>query len=1265
MINIDVDDHSLPEIDNLYLDLNGLVHMSTHSNSLSGLIPHLAPAPPVDEVWAKVFAYIEMLLQLAKPRRLVYFAIDGVAPVAKCCQQRTRRYKHVHEVDEFVESERKEGRDVVDDWFDSSCITQGTDFMEALTQQVEFYIKWKFATDQNWKKLEIIMSGGNVPGEGEHKILNYLRQCGTEPNLRHCIYGLDADLILLGLTTHQPFVLVLREDVNITFVRSTPDRAVMGVPPNFKVLFLNLVREYMQVEVDTVPGLDLEQFIDDFVFLSLFMGNDFLPRTPTFEIGEGALDFLIEQYKEKWPTMGYLTDKGIINWNVLLGFLEGLMEFENTIIIERIESRNVKRSQPPPMKATNTLSSLKSIYNKEANRIRTEGTNEEREEDKEREPRENMATKDLKARLKSILNHGVEAVKSQYYIECLRIDMGSPDGPAAVNELALEYLKGLQWVLCYYYRGCPDWEWFYPSHYCPMANELRSAIVEIQELARGGMIPFQNRGPIRALEQLLIVLPRKTRRYVPDEIQVLYDDPALEEFFPDSIQIEYDIMCATVNWHSLKLMLPFPNVQKIRDKMNSIALSSISIRKNTPGHETILRYDPTTALVHIRSPNPRWAGDFFVTISEALLDIAQTGCFTGRTPRGSNKILAGLPSLDYIKTKKALKDHGVNVFGNFSKLSSVNLEFKTILTELQSAYNQLYNKLVYVNYPIQQLALVVAVSDSSTMLPKVPEELKDNYTAVVQGYRQDMVQFFRGIKNIEVKPHLNILVHVLPLRRAKRTCQGKFEPEWEDDEKVYPLELVMLERDTGHHLEATNPTSLAAEYPRDSKVVIISRDYYGCLGTVIDYCTDAYWEEGGLEVQIDRQPLDMVQACREIVKSNPDDTYVSISRVPHLLDCPRGMINLLVGSFRMKIRSAGKTKILQLGLNLKNDKTMSHVQGWARWGEYWVQTITEWQISSKAIDTLKAMKREFSVCWSNLKQINWANRRREPIDYRDIFSYADDPEKEVERMALWVLKLPCSKLPWVPVYSDRVSDRAMSLLASLPRHLPRLAPPQIKIKLNPGLVYKPSNVWTPVFSKVPPKFELGDRVMNLSIFNNRVSIPFGAEGTVVGVFDTLHIEVLFDDLPHLQGPALIDTSNVLNLTSRMIAQLRKEQDIPPYKGKERHTDYTFRPEGNLRQGIKRSYQRPEESKLESKRNYAKPRVQAEQEVKPAVEEVPLKIDVTEMFMQHLKSLNPDASEYVPPQSPTVPAPPPAQSPGEAPPTLPMPGSFSIPSFKKN
>jgi 5'-3' exoribonuclease 1 len=210
--------------------------------------------------------------------------------------------------------------------------------MHKLTEQLKYFINKKVTEDVEWQGCEVVLSGHEVPGEGEHKIMEYIRlakaQPDYDPNVRHCLYGLDADLIMLGLLSHDPHFCLLREEV--TFGRQSKAKSKELEHQNFYLMHLCIVREYLELEFQELKEegvlrfpFDMERVIDDFILMAFFVGNDFLPNLPNLHINEGALALMFKIYKTVLPKGdGYINEGGVINMKRLAVLLDELSHVE-------------------------------------------------------------------------------------------------------------------------------------------------------------------------------------------------------------------------------------------------------------------------------------------------------------------------------------------------------------------------------------------------------------------------------------------------------------------------------------------------------------------------------------------------------------------------------------------------------------------------------------------------------------------------------------------------------------------------------------------------------------------------------------------------------------------------------------------------------------------------------------------------------------------------------------------------------------------------
>ena len=171
------------------------------------------------------------------------------------------------------------------------------------------------------------------------------------------MYGLDADLIMLALVTHEPNFCLLREVVRFGGgAKGQPAREALENPSaeHFILFQIGLLRDYLDAEFrGLASGLpfqyDGERVVDDFVLFCMLIGNDFLPPLPTLDINEGALDTIFSLYKRLLPRVGgYLTKAGALDRGRLAVLLTELAALEGETLAARAadaDDHDAKRSR--------------------------------------------------------------------------------------------------------------------------------------------------------------------------------------------------------------------------------------------------------------------------------------------------------------------------------------------------------------------------------------------------------------------------------------------------------------------------------------------------------------------------------------------------------------------------------------------------------------------------------------------------------------------------------------------------------------------------------------------------------------------------------------------------------------------------------------------------------------------------------------------------------------------------------------------------------
>lgn len=670
-----------PIIDNLYLDMNGIIHNCTHSDDENDSVFSQLTE---NDMFGKVLQYIDHIFSVVRPRKLLFLAIDGVAPRAKMNQQRQRRFRSAETLSEAKPEAGEKAP------FDSNCITPGTPFMGRLSEVIKFYIQKKIKEDQAWRDVEIIFSGHEVPGEGEHKILEYIRhQKSTatyNPNLSHCMYGLDADLIMLGLVSHEPHFSLIRED---DVLKNNRTKSAIA---SFHFLHLSLLREYISMDfaslkltLPTSCPWDLERIIDDFILLCFLVGNDFLPTLPTLNIAEGSLNRILESYKKTLPSLGsYITERGTIDLHRLEGFFKFFCQGEENnfdVIPHGHEKLDRPRHHAPKAQrarhgvvdpSNNRFRQLEEASADLASVLYSKRQADD-SDDSDSEPTHSAAahaSRASKATPSSISSATpgssasgassttTPSVEGTYNpldaphhltnsLDNLKLSVGSSEAFGLFGAESEEEPFDVElWKLTYYrekldmdmrdteahdrLRTCylEGLQWVY-HYYCHGVISwswffpyhyapLISDLVDISKYAP--RIKFERSKPFAPYQQLLGVLPPKSAALLPLAYQplLLSPDSPLAPFIPETLEIDRE---GTKNEWEGVVLLPFLDEKIIVAASESVPLAKLSkaeIAANTFGNAYTYKYDPSISAT-VGSPQKELFDDLLVCGSEALV----------------------------------------------------------------------------------------------------------------------------------------------------------------------------------------------------------------------------------------------------------------------------------------------------------------------------------------------------------------------------------------------------------------------------------------------------------------------------------------------------------------------------------------------------------------------------------------------------------------------------------------------------------------------
>lgn len=285
-----------------------------------------------------------------KQIKTIMIALDGVPSKAKMIEQRQRRHmgaiteKYKKKILKEYKKYLLKQPDYIylttrhDITWSTNNFTPGTQFMDKLIAHLNSD-QFKDTINQIHPHAKIIISDVYEIGEGEKKIMNYIKKYLSDTSDTIMVYSPDADVILLCMLLQPKKIYYLRHNQQAS-AQTGSDREVYDLIDVFKLK--NNISHYInnhKLILQTKFNIDANKIANDIVFISTLFGNDFVPKSETINVKRDFYNVL-ESYIITFASLNgnyLLTKRGNSDYRINIiffnNFIYSLLHYESNFIV--------------------------------------------------------------------------------------------------------------------------------------------------------------------------------------------------------------------------------------------------------------------------------------------------------------------------------------------------------------------------------------------------------------------------------------------------------------------------------------------------------------------------------------------------------------------------------------------------------------------------------------------------------------------------------------------------------------------------------------------------------------------------------------------------------------------------------------------------------------------------------------------------------------------------------------------------------------------